>query len=269
VSTIEEDEARAAWGAFDDCDPDFSIAGMERRDPPAPPRDAWLLRRMSAWGASEMPMILAATGRRALEALPRWMAQRVRVTRQSFGQPRIYAEKAGLLAPLAAGPAARIGQEREIELMQAWTMALDREEYAIPIEAVIDTASIRHASEVPVEWMPLRARACDHIAATPDGWCRSEFRDLYDAELKCVTSDCFEARWYWVTQVQAQGMCTGSAGAFLIAGSRWARATKDRGPIVRCFIEPDEHMRRELAEAADEAWEHVAKLKREHGNADA
>ncbi len=248
---------------------DFSIAGMERRDPPAPPRDAWLTRRMHAFGASEMPMVLAATGRRATEALPQYAQKRIRVTKQSYGLPRLYAEKAGLLAPLAAGDAARIGQDRETELLAEWARALDAEEYAVPFEAVIDSTTIRHASEVPVEWMPLRARHSPYIASTPDAWCRSEFGALYDVECKCVTSDVFEARWYWIVQVQAQGMATSSEGAFIVAGSRWARRTMERGPVVRCFVEPDERMRRELAEAAEEAWSHVERLKREHGNADA
>lgn len=217
-----------------------------------------------------MPMVLAATGRRAVEALPKYAQQRIRVVQGSRGLPRLYAEKAGLLAPLAVGTAAHFGQEREELLLRTWAEHIERGEYAVEHEAIVDPGSIEHASAVPREWMPLPARFARFIASTPDAWCRSDLDgSLYDVELKCVTSDVFEARWYWVVQVQAQGMSTGSEGAFVVAGSRWARARDWRGPVVRCFVDPDEHMRRELAEAAEEAWSHVAKLKAEMGNADA
>lgn len=227
------------------------------------PEDPWLARRTLAWGASEMPMVLAITGRRAVEALPKYAQDRIRVTNRTRGYPRLVAEKAGLVAPLKSGRAAHRGQEREVELLGTWTTHLRRREYAFELEATIDVESIAHASSAPREWMPLRARRSPHIAATPDAWCRDRRGALYDVELKCVTTDVYECRWIWVVQVQSQGMATGSEGAFVVAGPRWAReaARRDDGPVVRCFVEPDEAMRGELAEAAAEAWEMVETLR--------
>jgi hypothetical protein len=243
---------------------DMSIAGMTP-DPRAyaigPESDPWLERRMLGFGASELPMVLVATGRRRADTLPRWMQDQLRVTNRTLGQPRLYAVKAGLVQQKRAGRAAAIGQEREEELLDEWRALLLRREYALAEEASINVASIRHARSVPRQWLPLRARHSDHIAATPDAWCFDEAGRLYDVECKCVTTDVYECRWYWRVQVQGQGMATGSDGGFVVCGQRWAHDNRNDGSVVRCFVEPDDALRSELAEAADEAWEKVETLR--------
>jgi len=218
---------------------------------------------MHAWGASELPMVLAITGRCDVESLPKYMQKRVRTTNRTHGYPRIVAEKAGLLRPLKVGPAARVGQVREVELLEAWIRELSAERYALEEEAAIDVLTVAHASSVPREWMPLRTRPSDHVAVTPDAWCRDMRGRLFDAELKCTGGLVPECKWIWRVQVQAQGMATASEGAFVVAGQRWARDEhrRDDGPVVRCFVPPDEAMRREIAEAAAEAWEMVETLR--------
>lgn len=222
-------------------------------------------------------MVLAITGRHPIEALPAYMRerclplgetmQRIPIhVRRYADRPRLLLEKAGLMRATKAGPAAKVGQEREVELLRAWSTRLVVEEYALIEEAEIDIATIRHASAVPREWFPLPARR-GKIAVTPDGWCRTNAGDLYDVEIKCTTSDVDECRWTWRVQVQAQGLATGSAGAIVVAGPRWARdaARRDDGPPVRAFVAPDERMRAQIVDASIEAWSEVEKLKAERG----
>ena len=247
--------------------------GMQALDTPPAPEDSWLERRKSAWGASELPMVLAITGRYDVAQLPKYMAERCapfetrRVhLRRWEGVPRLYLEKAGIVRAEKAGPAARVGQAREQELLRAWATLLVVGDYAIEQEAEIDVATIRHASAVPRQWFPLRARE-GRVAVTPDGWCLTEGGALYDIEIKCTTGDVHDLRWTWLVQVQAQGMATGSDGAIVVAGPRWARDAnrRDDGHPVRAFVAPDAEMRREIVAASDEAWSSVERLIAERG----
>lgn len=228
--------------------------------PVSAPADPWLQRRALSWGASEMAAVLVVTGRRTIDTIPAWQAKRLAIVR-GLGVPRIYAEKAGLKRPLAAGPAAKLGNERERELLSSWSRLLANGEYAIEEELSLDVESIAHASSAPREWMPLVSRATPRIAATPDAWCRDIEGRLYDVEIKCAAWEVHECKWTWQVQVQAQGMATSSEGAIVVAGEKWAKAGDHRGPIKRAFVAPDVALRRELAEAAEEAWDAVEKLR--------
>lgn len=243
--------------SFDVVDAQLAAREHER---PAAPVDPWERRRKHAWGASEMGMVLVVTGRRALDTLPQWQQKRVRRI-APWGAPRLYLEKAGIKADLAAGPAAAVGIEREEELLDQWVALLQRGEYALAQELDIDIASVRHASQVPREWMPLICRRTHRVAATPDAWCRSTDGTLYDVELKTTVGAINDCRWTWQVQVQAQGMATSSAGAIVVGGEHWARGSGHGGRVLRAFVEPDEALRAELAEAAEEAWREVERLR--------
>lgn len=225
-----------------------------------PPADPWLARRGLAWGASEMAMVMVATGRAEAAQLPRWAQDRVRVTNRTRGVPRIIAEKAGIVRPRKAGRAAELGTEREVELLRAWQGEIARGAYALEEEARLEAESVTHASAVPREWMPLQVRGGVMIAATPDGWARDVAGSLYDVELKC-TGAVNDLAWSWRVQVQAQGLATGSAGAFVVAGEWWAVEARERGRVLRAFVEPDLEMRREMVQAAREAWSMVEALR--------
>jgi hypothetical protein len=248
----------------------YAIAALDK--PPAA-ETSWLTRRKSAFGASEIPMVLALTGRYDAAKLPRYMQDRIAPfetrklhLRRWQGIPRLYLEKADIVRAQKAGPAARVGQDREQELLRAWTTLLVCGDYALEIEAEIDIASIRHASAVPREWFPLVARR-GRVAVTPDAWCRTEDGRLIGIEIKCTTSDVHEVRWVWNVQAQSQGMATSEDGSIVLAGPRWAREAgrRDDGHPVRAFVAPDEAMRAEIAAASEEAWREVEKLKHERG----
>jgi hypothetical protein len=248
----------------------YGIAALDER--PAS-EDSWLRRRKSAWGASEMPMVLAITGRHPMHELPKYMQEkcapfetrRVHLRRWE-GVPRLYLEKAGIVRADKAGPAAKVGQAREMELLRAWATLLVVGDYAIEQEAEIDVATIRHASAVPRQWFPLRARE-GRVAVTPDGWCFTESGALYDVEIKCPTSEVYDCRWEWNVQAQSQGLATGSDGAIVVAGPKWGRQPdrRDDGHPVRAFVPPDAEMRREIVEASNEAWVSVERLQHERG----
>ena len=226
---------------------------------------AWLSRRRDSFGASEAAMVLVLAGRASIDRLPPWQQERIRpMVKQYSATPRLLLEKAGIVRPLRAGPAAAIGIERERELLAAWSMELATGDIAIPEETVLDVETVRHASSVPREWYPLRSRR-GRISVTPDAWVRDHFDTLYDVELKTTTSDAAVCRWVWQCQVQAQGMATGSGGAFVVCGNRWARAERDDGPIGRAFIAPDEALRTQIADASDEMWERVEELRNRYG----
>jgi hypothetical protein len=251
------------------------VYGMAALDERPTPEASWLSRRKSAWGASEMPMVLALTGRHPMHELPKYMQEKCApfTTRKLHqrkweGIPRLFLEKANIIRSEKAGPAARVGQDREQELLRAWVTLLVVGDYALEQEAEIDVATIRHASAVPREWFPLRSRL-GRVAVTPDGFCRTESGELYDIEIKCTTSDVHDLRWTWLVQVQAQGMATGSSGAIVVAGPRWARdaARRDDGHPVRAFVPPDEELRAQIVAASDEAWLEVEKLNAEREGA--
>jgi hypothetical protein len=249
---------------------DYAIAEL---DAPITPEDSWLQRRKHFFGASEMPMVLAITGHHPMHELPRYMQEKCapfetrRVhLRKWEGVPRLYLEKAGIVRADKAGPAAKVGQAREMELLRAWATLLVVGDYAIEQEAEIDIASVRHASAVPREWFPLVARR-GRVAVTPDAWCRTESGELYDVEIKCPTSEVYDCRWEWTVQVQSQGLATGSAGAIVVAGPKWGREAgrRDDGHPVRAFVAPDAEMRAQIVEASNKAWSSVERLQHERG----
>lgn len=229
-------------------------------------RAAWLERRKWGFGASEAAMLLVLVGRESADRLPRWQQDRVRPMKRYEDAPRLLLEKAGAVKSLPAGAIAARGLERERELLSAWALQLSLGEIAVPEESVIDVESVRHASAVPDEWFPLRAMR-GRIAVTPDAWCRNEFGDLHDIELKTTTGFAGDLRWTWQVQVQAQGLATRSRGAFVVAGERWALEAhrQDDGPIRRAFVPPDRELRRAIVEASEELWAKVESLRQKYG----
>ncbi len=253
---------------------DFGIAALDT--PPTEPRvytprDDWERRRMEAFGASDMPMVLAIAGMHPIEALPKYMQELSLPLRQVLkripagvapfaDEPRLFLEKAGLMKATKPGRSAMIGIEREEELLRAWVTRLVTLEYACEEEQAIDVATIRHASKMPREYTPLRASR-GRVAVSPDGWGRFTDSRLFDVECKCTGDDVHDVRWAWNVQVQTQGLATHSVGAFVVAGCRWTRIPRDDGPIVRAFVPPDHGLRNQIIEASASQWERVEALK--------
>jgi hypothetical protein len=224
------------------------------------PADPWLARRLRSFGASDVPIVLVALGRRRGFDVPRWMEQRARPIRP-WNAPRIFCEKAGLVDALAAGTAAAIGSRREEELLGQWRIRLMRGQYDGAHEELLEPSTLRLARDVPREWFPLVCRDQPVLAATPDAWMRDALGELVNIEAKCVRGEARELRWYWREQTTAQRMATGSAYTVAVAGERWAHEREENGPIRSFLVPPLEALEREIDEAIDEAWATVLGLK--------
>src|SRR5687768_5396453 len=94
---------------------DFSIEAMTptAAEMAPQPEDKWLRRRARAFGASDVPVLMLASGLRDGLDCPKYIKERARITNRTHGVARIFAEKAGLVAPAKAGAAAAKGTARE------------------------------------------------------------------------------------------------------------------------------------------------------------
>jgi hypothetical protein len=220
----------------------------------ARPTDPWLVRRMHAWGASELPALLVALGRRAPESAPGYVrdnAKRIRTRAGVF--PRIVLEKAGARAPLAAGDAARIGSAREPDLLRAWAATLTDAD-------VLDASTVTHSSSVPRWLWPVVDRRCHRLAVSLDAWCSDVVGEHVPIELKCGRVQRPECPWHWRIQVQAQMAATDASLAVVVCGQGWSRSMEATGSIDAWPVERDDAAIAELREACAEGWAMVEKI---------
>ncbi len=226
-----------------------------------PARDPWLARRAYGFGASDVPALLLALGRRGPDA-PRYMKENAKlVSARGRSVPRLLAEKAGILAPKKAGSAAAVGSAREVELLGEWRRLLENGQFYCDAESLIDTTSIKHAGDVPREWFPLVDRTCPALTCTPDAWCRDTLGELVGVELKCSRDERRELPWYWRVQKQAQLAVTGETHGLVVCGEGWARGLESIGPIRVWEVARDEDVIAEIRAAAAAAWTVVEQLK--------
>lgn len=245
------------------------MAGLTDPVPPEggveAPSDPWLARRAHGFGASDMAVVLAALGWRSPEDLPGYMQKRVKPKRVAglSPQPRIWLEKARIVAPLAVrgGPAGR-GSERESELVRQWRTMLKRGT-AGPDAALIDASSIAYVErDWPREVLPLVDRESPRLTATPDVLARNILGELGCVDMKCSVRPYEEVRWYHRAQVHAQmAVCSAGWGA-IVEGESWAATWTDHageptGAVVTRAFERDEELVRELRAAAVDGWNRV------------
>jgi hypothetical protein len=252
----------------------YGIAALD--EPPAaelvaPPADEWLQRRALGFGASDAPVLLAALGRRPIETLPEYLRADAKATNRTHGQPRIIAQKAGLVEPRKRGSAAARGTEREVELLETWRELARRGE-AGPVARCIDPDSVMHSSRLPRAWWPLPDRHCPRLLASLDAWGTDSLlgADVV-IECKCSVRAYTGARWDYVVQLHAQMAVTGAELGAVIEGSGWAAEWTGGGGPVRTWgggdglIVRNDALVSEIREAVEEGWQRVERLREEVG----
>lgn len=230
-------------------------------------REAWLERRGLGIGGSDVPAILIALGRRSIDDAPDWMRQRARhvaIRGDIAGietTPRIFAEKAGIVAPLKAGPAAARGTDREGELVDGWRSLIAHGQ-GREHETLLVAHSIRRAA--PSRIFPLLDRHCPRLCVTPDAWAEDITDGFVVVQAKCTYGEARSLRWYWRDQVQAEIAAQGADWGVLVCGEYWARpegVAPGDGPIRSWAVERDEAAIREIRDAVCEAWTRIEALR--------
>lgn len=230
--------------------------------PAEPAAAAWHARRALGFGASDVPALLRALGVIS-EPATQYIEKRARVTRNTRGLPRIIAEKAGLVAPLAAGSAASKGAARERELLATWRALLERRIYADETaESLVVPSSIRHADAVPRCWWPLVDRHAPILTATLDAWATDYLGSALVVEIKCSMEECLELPWWWRWQVIAQLAVSGADYGLVVCGERWSAWHGDDGPVRVWLVERDEQEIEMVRDAARRGWAQVQGAKK-------
>lgn len=236
-----------------------------------PPSDPWLRRRGFGFGASDAAVVLAALGWRSADELPTYMQRRVKPKRVAglAPTPRIWLEKAGIVAPLAVrgGPAAR-GSERERELVTQWRR-LVQHGAAGPDAALVDASSIIYVEgDYPRELLPLVDRESPRLTATPDVLARNVLGELGAVDMKCSVHPYESLREHHRIQVTAQmAVCSADWGA-IVEGEGWSATWRDHagepsGAVVTRAFERSDELVRELRAAAAEGWSRVEAVRSE------
>lgn len=243
---------------------------VEAPAPAAEPDDPWLARRRLTVGASEIAVAMVIAGMLPMDALASYDQQKARPTRVGYGgrwvtAPRLVLVKAGMIDAPKAGDAARIGTLRERELLAAWLRALERGSLYCDAEALLDVATVRHADEMPREWLPLRALDVP-LSCTPDAWCRDVTGALVDVQIKTSRRERRELPEYWRAQVVAECVVQRAEWGVLVLGEQWAVHEQSQGPIRVWPVEPTERERVQVREAAADVMERVRALREEVGH---
>jgi len=238
-------------------------AQLAATEPVAAPTDPWLQRRALGFGASDVPSLLVAMGKRDISAAPKYIADRARATNRTRGHVRIIAEKAGIVEPLKVGTAAEKGTARERELLETWRTMLTRGVYYDDCESLIVPGSVRHADVGMRCAMPWLDRHEPRLTATLDGWACDVLDQELAIELKCSASERRELPWYWADQLQAQLAVTGAEWGVLVCGEMWSAWHGNDGPIRVWPVYRDERAIAEIRMSVCDGWTEVEALKKE------
>jgi hypothetical protein len=243
---------------------DFSIeamsAGLPEPEGEPLPDDPWLQRRALGFGASDMPALCLALGVCTGDA-PDYIERRSKITNRTKGFPRIVAEKARVVRPLAVGQAAEIGKRRERELLAQWRMRLERGAYYCDAERLILAERVRHHDVSMRCAAPWVDRHCPILTATLDAWADDALGDECVIELKCSATEHRDLPWYWRTQIMVQLAVTGAPYGLVVCGENWAAWHGNDGPIRAWLVERDEAAIEVLRDTARRGWAMVEKAK--------
>ena len=196
-----------------DAELDFSHEAMHRPQLVAPPADPWLARRMLGFGASEIgALYLALELRTPSPDDPKYLLD---------AAARLFGVKAGRRKPSGGSRATEGGQRRERDVLRAWADA------GCP-GSIVEPWSVRHADEIPREYLPLVDRHCPRLVCTPDGYARDDGGRLVHVEVK-TTWKRHDARhtapflwWGYELQVQAGIAATGAHSGVCVVGLGYA-----------------------------------------------
>lgn len=230
----------------------------------AAPEDPWLLRRKGAWGASEVPALLVALGRRDGSTGTKRMRDHAKRIHTKLGDyPRMVLEKAGARAALShAG-----GGDRERELVATWARLGAK---CAPFE--LDASSVWHRDdETPTaRWMaalhPLVDRRCVNLAVTLDAACFDQYGDRGVIEAKCGDfaghPHYLHERglpWFLGTQAVSQMAATDCGFGLVLIGEGWAY--REQGAISAWPVQRDESLVDEIRAACVDGWAMVQEVK--------
>lgn len=228
--------------------------------------DPWLARRALRWGASEVATLLVALGRRPLESLPSYLQPDAKVTRQSHGEPRIFAQKAGLVPPRKAGKSAVRGLELEERLALCWRDLVARGQAGWVCDTLDASTLVWVPRAFPREVLPLIDAACPELAATPDAFVRDTWGGLVCVDTKCSVKAYEGVKWHHVCQLTAQMAVCGADYSAIVEGEGWGAEWKDTagepaGPIRTYGVKRNQALIAEIRDAAREGWVRVERLR--------
>ena len=237
------------------------------------PVDPWLVRRGFGFGASDVAVVLAALGRRSPDDLPVYMQKRVKLkrVRGMTPAPRVFMEKAGVVAPLKVGGPANLGSEREPELVRQWLDKVRRG--AAGPDCLMLVAGSAHYVEGdwPRQLIPFVDPHCFRHRVSPDVLIENAFGGLECWDAKCSFKPYDGIKWCHRVQVTSQmAACNAEAGGIL-EGEGWSAPFRDHagepmGAIVSRSIERDEALVDEIRSADEEGWQRVEAIREEWRN---
>ena len=237
-------------GLAADAELDFSHEAMYSPQLVAPPSDPWLARRMLGFGASEIGALYLAMGLRAPSPDdPRYLAE---------GAARLIGVKAGLRKPAGGSRATAGGQRRERDVLRVWA------DGGCPGSSVVPW-SVRHADEIPREYLPLVDRHCPRLVCTPDGYARDDDGQLVHVEVKTTWRRRDERHtgphlwWGYELQVQAGIAATGAHSGVCVVGLGYA--SDDDGDLAVHAVARDEEAIAAIRAACIDGWSRVERLR--------
>jgi hypothetical protein len=223
--------------------------------------DPWLERRGYGFGCSDLPALFVALGIESGEGAPDYITDRARTTNRTRGVARIFAEKAGVVAPLKVGPAALKGTKRETELLRHWQTLLRRRVYYGPHEALYVPGSLGLAEHAPKRWYPLVDRHCPRLTDTPDSWILDALDGMHVVQAKCSATEKPTLPWWWALQVQGEVAVQAADGGVLVCGEMWSAWHGNDGPVRSWPVERCEASIARIRAAVAEGWSIVERLR--------
>lgn len=243
---------------------DFGVMDAQLAEPVAvaPPADPWLARRSLGFGASDVPALLLAAGLRTADGCPGYLTDKARVTNRTCGVARLFAEKAGVVAPLKVSSAADKGTAREREVLATWRHMLARGVYYDEaIESLVLPDRLMHADAMLKSAWPLVDRHAPTLSATLDAWGWDALGAEFVVEIKCSATARPALPWWWRDQALAQLAVTGADFALLVCGEMWSAWHGNDGPIRVWLVERNEDEIGLIREVSRNAWQLVESMR--------
>lgn len=218
---------------------------------PTPLADPWLERRQEGFGVSELGALYIALGLRTpAGGDPKYLLD---------AASRLFAVKARLRKPKAAGKAAAGGQARERDVLADW---IDK---GCP-GADVTPWSVQHADELPKEYLPLVDRYCPRLTCTPDGFARDSEGRLVHVEIKTTWMRSDEKHMtgelWWAYRLQVLGGIAVTAAHSGVCVVGLGYASDDDGELAVFPVERDAEEIARIRGACVEGWKRVEAMRR-------
>lgn len=239
----------------------------------------WHARRALGFGASDVAALFVAYDLRD----PATLGDKARKNGRRYargrfrGIPRIVAEKAGAVAPLATNDSViDAGKDRERALVEQWKLRLEKGT-AGPDADLIDPASVLYVPDsIPIELIPIVDRVEPCLVVSPDVLARDVLGGLGCWDTKCsVEPYADKDRGFpleHVIQVNAQYAACSATHGGIVEGECWAATWLERGDgpngnVITWAVERDESLITEIRQVVRRAWTDVLEVRAEMENA--